>query len=259
MKPAPALVALLFALGVAASGGRTATAAPADSAASDPRAVAIADRVMKKLGGREHWDALVGLRWTFEVAQNDTVRSIRRHSWNKHTGWHKVSGATRDGSTYLLIHNMNNDEGKAWMGGNPIDGDSLKKLMTRARALWINDSYWFLMPYKLRDPGVILGYEGTTREGDYLFDKISLSFKSVGNTPGDRYWVYVNQASGRVEKWEYVLQETQPPPVAWTWDDWEEHGGLWFATARRGAEGRTIYTRSVETVSAFPASEFTAP
>jgi len=253
------MIPALFAVLLAAPSPAAESVALPDSATSDPRAIKIADRVLQKLGGRDHWDALVGLRWSFEVAQNDTVRSVRRHSWSKHTGWHRVTGTTRDGAPFVLIHNMNNDQGRAWMAGNEIQGDSLTKLMARARALWINDSYWFLMPYKLRDPGVTLGYEGSQRDGDYIYDKISLAFRNVGNTPGDRYWVYVNQASGRIEKWEYVLQGTQPPPVPWTWDDWEEHGGLWFATAKHGAEGRTIYTRSVETVASFPAAEFTAP
>ena len=38
-----------------------APAARAETSSSDPKAVAIADQVMKSLGGRERWDALEGL------------------------------------------------------------------------------------------------------------------------------------------------------------------------------------------------------
>jgi hypothetical protein len=170
-----------------------------------------------------------------------------------------VSGKTRAGLDFVFIHKLNTTEGKAWMGGNAIQGDSLVKLLARANSLWINDTYWMLMPYKLRDPGVILAYDGTVRSGDLLYDKLALSFENVGDTPGDHYWVYVNRATHRVDKWEMVLQGEHPPPEAYTWEDWEQHDGLWFPTAKRGAQGRTIYTRNIETVHAFPATEFTQP
>jgi hypothetical protein len=247
-------------LGIASVPAALVSAQPApDSTASDPRAVAIADRVMETLGGKSRWDALVGLRWSFESARNDTVLNTRRHSWNKHTGWHRVSGTGRDGAPFVFIHNLNTGEGRAWMGGQEIQGDSLAKLLTRAKAIWINDTYWLLMPYKLRDPGVTLGYADTVRTGDQVCDKVALSFRNVGNTPGDRYWVHVDRATGRVVKWEMVLQGNQPPPVAYAWEGWEQKDGLWFATAKRGAEGRTIYTRSLEAVATFPAEEFSAP
>jgi hypothetical protein len=241
------------------------TSAPADttgpdtSRVSDPRAITVADGVMISLGGKKRWDDLVGLRWTFEVATNDTVRSVRRHSWNKHTGWHRVSGTTRTGTPFVYLHRLDSNEGAAWMGGQAIQGDSLQKLLQRANSLWINDTYWMLMPYKLRDPGVTLKDAGFVREGDYVWDKVALSFDRVGDTPGDRYWVSVNRATRRVERWEMVLEGDAPPPVAWTWEGWEEHDGLWFPTIKRGPDRRVIYTRNVETVRSFPAAEFTTP
>ena len=231
----------------------------AETAASDPRAIEIADRVMKALGGRERWDRLRYLRWTFEVAVNDTLRPGRRHSWNKHTGWHRVDGTNAAGQPYCYIENLNDSTGMAWVSGVRIEGDSLKKLMRRAHATWINDSYWFLMPYKLRDPGVTLKYEGEVRDStDAVHDRLALSFENVGMTPGDRYWVYVDRADHRIDRWEHLLQGAQPPPVAWSWEGWEEHGGLWFPTAHRTAN-RTLYTRSIETASRAKPNEFTAP
>ncbi len=231
----------------------------AESPASDPRAVEIADQVMAALGGRERWDRLRVLRWTFEVAVNDTMRPARRHSWDKHTGWHRVDGATAAGQPFCYIENLNDSTGMAWVNGNPIEGDSLKKLMRRARGQWINDSYWFLMPYKLRDPGVTLKYDGELKDSTgAVYDRLAMSFENVGMTPGDRYWVHVNRANHRVERWEHLLQGAQLPPVAWTWEAWEAHEGLWFPTAHR-RPGRTLYTRAVQTASRPGPKEFTAP
>jgi hypothetical protein len=233
--------------------------AGAETAASDPKAVAIADQVMKALGGKQRWDALHYLRWTFEVSIGDTLRPGRRHVWDKYTGWHRVDGTNRAGQPFTYIENLNDSTGMAWVNGNPIEGDSLRKLMRSAHGQWINDSYWFLMPYKLRDPGVTLKYDGDVRDSaGAVYDRLALSFEKVGMTPGDRYWVYVNRANHRVEKWEHLLQDSQPPPVPWTWEGWEPHGGLWFPTAHRNAN-RTLFTRAVETPSALKPGELKGP
>ena len=184
--------------------------AAAETPASDAKAVAIADRVMEALGGKERWDSLRGLRWSFGSEVSDTVRSNRRHAWDKHTGWHRVQGKNRAGQAFVTISNLRDGKGMAWVDGVRIEGDSLQKLLALAKRQWTNDTYWFLMPYKLRDPGVTLKYDGEAKDGGVTFDKIGLSFEKVGDTPGDRYWVYVNRANTRVEKWDYVLQETEP-------------------------------------------------
>jgi hypothetical protein len=232
--------------------------ARADTLASDPKAVAIADQVMQALGGKDRWDALEGLRWSFGFEVGDTVKSIRRHAWDKHTGWHRVEGKNRAGQPFLLIENLNGAKGMAWMNGNAIEGDSLQKLLTLAKRLWTNDTYWMLMPYKLRDSGVILKYDGEAKDSGKMYDKLALSFHHVGLTPGDHYWVYVNRANHRIEKWEYVLEGQQPPAEHATWEGWEEHDGLWFPTAHRRDNGN-LFTRDVETVKEFKPTEFTAP
>jgi hypothetical protein len=233
--------------------------AAAETPASDAQAVAIADQVMEALGGGERWNSLRGLRWSFGSEVKDTVRSTRRHAWDKHTGWHRVQGKNRAGQPFVTIENLSDGKGMAWVDGVRIEGDSLQKLLTLAKRLWTNDTYWFLMPYKLRDPGVTLKYAGEAKEGGMVFDKLALSFEGVGDTPGDHYWVYVNRANHRVEKWEYVLQGSEPPPKTWTWEGWEEHDGLWFCTAHRNNEGANVFTRDVETVREFRPTEFVAP
>lgn len=38
--------------------------------------------------------------------------------------------------------------------------DSLSKYLQLGQEVWINDSYWLVMPFKLLDPGVTLKYFG---------------------------------------------------------------------------------------------------
>ena len=70
--------------------------------------------------------------------------------------------------------------------------------------------------------------------------------------------MYVNRKSHRIEKWEYVLESQKPPPDGSTWEAWQEHDRLWFATAHRKENGN-VFTRDIETVSEFRPTEFTAP
>lgn len=211
---------------------------------------------MKSLGGRERWNGLTGLRWTFRVMNGDTIRSSRSHAWNKHTGQHRVEGVLRNGTPYVFLHTLGDTlNGTALLSGRAITGDSLHALLRRAEGLWVNDSYWFLMPYKLRDPGVHLEYAGEIRDSSGTYDRLAMTFDHVGLTPGDHYWVDVRQSNHRVERWEFVLEGSQPPPVRWTWEGWEEHAQLWFPTAHR-QEGVAIHTTEVEAVNEFPAGTF---
>jgi len=233
--------------------------AGAETAASDPKAVRVADQVMAALGGQTRWDQARYFRWTFEVSVNDTLRPARRHLWDKYTGWHRVDGTNRAGQAFCYIENLNDSTGMAWVNGAKIEGDSLQKLMRAAHGQWINDEYWFLMPYKLRDPGVTLTYDGMVKDSTTgaVQDKVGLTFDKVGMTPGDRYWVYVDRKTHRIVRWDHLLQDNQPPTTPWTLEDWETHGGLWFATAHRNAR-RIVYTRAISMAAPKP-NEFKAP
>jgi hypothetical protein len=254
MKRLLASLALLAATATAAlaAGDSTAAFVP------DPRAIRIAEQVMEALGGRQRWDALPGLRWTFGAVINDTVRSTRYHAWNKHSGWHRVGYRAASGDSFVIIHKVGTPEGLAWANGNRIEGDSLQKLISRGVRIWTNDTYWMLMPYKLRDHGVKLVWDSEKARDGKTCDVLSMTFDQVGQTPGDHYWVYVNRANHRVESWDMVLQGDQPPPQTYPWTDWVERDGLWFPTAHR-REGRNIFTKDVEAVRAFRPTEFTAP
>src|SRR5207247_2552245 len=61
--------------------------ARAETGDSDRKAIRVANQVMKSLGGRERWDALTGLRWTFQTGSGDTLRPGRTHFWDKRSGW----------------------------------------------------------------------------------------------------------------------------------------------------------------------------
>ncbi|MGH7453208.1 MAG: hypothetical protein ACRENG_17795, partial [bacterium] len=76
-------------------------------AGSDAKAVAIADEVMEKLGGRENWDKTRYITWRFF--------GRRLHVWDKWTGDARVES----GNSIILL-NINTKSGRAWKDGQEV-------------------------------------------------------------------------------------------------------------------------------------------
>ena len=187
--------------------------------AVDSPAVALADRVHQALGG-DRLEASPYLAFTFAVDVDGKRRAAFHHDWDRRDNRYRVEGATEEGNL-LVLFDLDTRQGNAWIDGKPVPDEDQAKWLEFAYERFINDTYWLLVPFKLRDPGVNQASEGEAREGSQAFDRLGLSFdENVGLTPGDRYTLWVDRASSRVDRWEMLLQGKQPPPVRVDWRDW---------------------------------------
>ena len=208
------------------------------AAGPDPKAQAVADRVTQALGGAEAWNAVRYLRFDFAVEVEGQVKLTRSHTWDKWTGRYRLQGKNKEGQAFLVLMNLNTKQGSAWLDGQPVEGEALQKQLENGYAAWVNDTYWLLMPYKLRDPGVSLSLAGQ----EAGCDKLLLTFDGVGLTPKDKYWVWVNQKSGLVDRWDYVLKGEAGPPTSFEWRGWRPYGKVQLADDRREPKsGRRIF------------------
>lgn len=227
-------------------------AAPAAGAPSAPSATAIADQVMKALGGKAAWDGTHYLRFTF---------GRRTHHWDKWTGRHRLDGTTKEGQKYVVLENVNTHEGQAWLDGKKVEGDELKTWLDRGYGAWVNDTYWLLMPYKMKDPGVNLDYAGSEQIDGKTYDKLHLTFGKVGLTPGDQYWAYINHDTHLMDRWAYLLQD-QPrdaAPTVWLWQGWQRYGKIMLAPSRIqvGGDGK-LPLSDIAVFDTLPDSVFTS-
>lgn len=246
-------------LGLLLAAAGPAGAADAPSGKADAKAAAIADQVMDALGGKKAWDDTHYIRFDFGIEKDGKFQG-RSHTWDKWTGRYRLEGKTPEGKSYVTLMNVNTKEGSAWMDGQKLEGEEAKKALERAYGAWINDTYWLLMPYKLKDPGVILGYGGEEKGSGGTWDKLTLSFDSVGLTPKDKYWVYVNRDSHLVDRWDYVLKGEKAPPTTWEWKKWDRHGKVMYSSERVNAkEGRKILLPVHDTTDSVPDAVFTNP
>ncbi len=205
----------------------------AADADSDPRAVALAEAVMERLGGRTAWDTTRFVRWNFF--------GKRMHYWDKHTGDVRIEIPERrseDGKTerpeLFVLMNVGTRQGRVWAAGQPVaDETKLREYLDLAHQVWINDSYWMFMPYKLLDPGVTLRYAGERKlEDGRGADVLELTFAAgVGYTPENRYEVFVSRDTGLVEQWAFFAQAASAEPqFTMPWAGWRQFGSIWLAT-----------------------------
>ena len=189
-----------------------------NASASDEKAIAIADEVMEAMGGRAAWDATEELSWTFF--------GNRQHVWNKANQSAKIYSPKDD----LTIEiNLLDQTGSAKKGEKVYTkADSLDFFLDRGNRWWINDSYWLVMPFKLKDSGVTLKYAGrdTTTIGRDS-DVLELTFAKVGVTPDNKYLVYVDDSSRLVTQWDfYGNYQDSLPRFQSPWPDYKKYGDL---------------------------------
>jgi len=191
---------------------------------SDEKAIEIADKVMEAMGGRKAWDRTRYIEWDFFGA--------RKLIWDKKKGMVRINYHNEDQQAVINIHTR---AGQVRKNGDLItQPDSLAKYLDRAYRTWINESYWLVMPYKLKDSGVTLKYlgEDTTRNGDPAF-KLQLTFDEVGVTPQNKYYVWVNRNSYLVTQWAYFRENSMEEPNFITpWADYNKYGEILLSGGR---------------------------
>lgn len=199
---------------------------------ADPRALEIVEKVVMALGGAENFNAVRYLSFHF-VVMRDTLRaSDWRHDWDRSTGDYRLEGKNDAGEELLILFNVNNRRGEAFKNGQIMEGEQLSSLLEFAYGRFINDTYWLLMPYKLRDPGVMLTFDGEQTIDNQKFEIIKLAFvPSAGLTPQNVYRVFVDPTTSRIHRWEYFQEEGKEPRPA-LWLDWRSFDGITLAVVR---------------------------
>lgn len=217
---------------------------------SDPKALTLADQVMNAMGGQKNWDNTRYLRFTF-------FGGSRTHYWDKWTGRYRLEGKTKEGQAYVILMNLNTKEGQAYLDGKPLEGEALQERLKGAWGAWVNDTYWLLMPYKMKDPGVILAYDGQEQVGGTLYDKVHLHFENVGMTPGDQYWAYINPKTHLMDKWVFLLQSGNKGE--YKWNNWQRYGTIMLCPEREAADGQKRMMENIAVVDTMPDEVFTSP
>jgi hypothetical protein len=215
------------------------------TAGMDAPSAAVVQQLTDAMGGQKTWDNLPYFRFDFVAVRDGKEIARFRHWWDKRQGRCRVEGPDDKGRNVTAIFNLKDRKGRSYTDGI-IDNDStnIANILKMGYERWVNDTYWVIMPFKLRDPGANVKHVRTERTEDGAeYDVLELSFDAgIGLTPSDRYWLFVNRNSHLIDKWEYVLTGQKPPPQAASWESWTTVGPIKLSLGRR-FQGKPVMLR----------------
>ena len=200
-----------------------------DLANSDPAAVELADSIMVAMGGWENWDNTRFISWNSSGSRNLI--------WDKKEGRARIE-SLKDSTTYLV--DLKTLAGKVYIKGQAVTrSDSMKNMLKRAKSLWSSDSYWLVMPFKLKDNGVTLKYlgEDTLKTGDRC-NVLQITYNDDGDMPLTKYHIYVDLADNLVKQWAYYSTASQDSATfVLPWDNYKKYGNILLSADRSEGGG----------------------
>ncbi|MEL7162388.1 MAG: hypothetical protein AAFN92_16640 [Bacteroidota bacterium] len=220
-----------------------------DAAGSDRLAIVLADSIVKHHGGRPAWDATRFLRFNF--------LGIRTLHWDKQEQRVRID-APRENTVYLLNYGGEEPTGRVRRLGDEVTHpDSLAQYLKRANSIFINDTYWLIHQFKLKDTGVTLKYGGEVRTDpvakrpSHILDQ---TFRGVGDTPNNRYRLYVDKVNYRINAWEFFRNaDDEEPAIRTPWLEYRPYRGILLS----GDRGERFQLKDITVSANMPDRTFT--
>jgi hypothetical protein len=216
-----------------------------NAAGSDAKAIALADKVIKNMGGYDAWNKTRYIAWSWRD---------QYHIWDKFENkfrWEK--------DTLVVVADLNTRQGKAYSKGKDISQEAAgQKLIANMYPAWANNSYWLIMPFKLKDSGVTLKYkgEGKTQTGADA-ELIELTFKGVGVTPDNRYIFAVDKNAGLITEWSFFRNyNDEKPGFTRPMTDYQTYGKIKIPSGRGDAK---MDMNNIAVTQNLPATVFNSP
>ncbi|HUJ63340.1 MAG TPA: hypothetical protein VLX92_32800, partial [Kofleriaceae bacterium] len=206
-----------------------------DRAASDPRAVAIADQVIAAAGGRERWQALKQVRWSETIRRGGKPIARGEQAWDR---WNaRAYGRLHhDAGDVVVMRELYGARRSAYVerGGSHlvlVAGDGVQALAI-ASERFTADTAALCMPLLLEEPGTRLRYLGelqdeSRRELDAI--RVELDPRDTAH-PGEAFELVVDRASHRVAL--LAIAEAHGK-ASYQLDGWQDVAGLTFPTVVR--------------------------
>ncbi len=170
------------------------------SAKADQLAEKMLEAVNKPAWDTTHW-----VSWTF-AGRNSFV-------WDRERNLVQVKWG--DDNMALLDPSKRN--GIVFSEGEQLDGAEQKKMLQTALNSFFNDSFWFLAPTKIFDPGTERGIvELPEGKGQGLL----ISYSSGGATPGDTY-LWILDENGLPKAYQMWVSILPIGGISASWEDWQ--------------------------------------
>lgn len=200
----------------------------------------VFDKVWKAVGGKSKFDKSRYFQFDFAVKRDGKAGVPRKHLWDRYTGDYRLETADITGKSTVVLFNVNTKAGSVYIDNVLQQGAEADQTIKKAYGAFINDTYWLMAPLKLQDEGVNIELEANETVEGKLCNVIRLNFDKVGLTPGDQYWLYVNDKTGEISRWKFLLQN-QTKESVFNWSAYQDLGnGLKLSTQKININGQNI-------------------
>ena len=187
-------------------------------AGADPKAKALAERVLQQMGGTEGWEATRFISWAFIGQYQIWDKQQQQFRWEK--------------DSLVAVLDIQNRTGKVYVRGQALqDEEKVRSLLDHAYGQWVYNSFWLLMPFRLLDAETNLEYagEGHTQTGAPA-DILEVTFPEEGQ---GKYLVWIEKSEALVTQWAFFSDSTSTTPVfIRRWSDYGDYGSIKLAADR---------------------------
>jgi len=193
---------------------------------SDKREKEIVEQCLAAMGGEEAWNNTKYIQWDFFGR-----RRLNWDKWNQELTVESISGSPQ----FKVWVNLTTKKGKAIIDNKWLtQPDSISFWMNKGYEYWVNDSYWLIMPFKLKDYGVQLKYLGFQKCSKMIdCEVLEVTFNQVGLTPENKYHVFFDLETHLVIEWSYFEKHSDlSPKMTTTWENYQKFGNILLATKR---------------------------
>ena len=170
--------------------------------------------------GFENWDRVSEVQFTFKV-DRDTVKGNGR-SWIWKPKKNEITMSVGNAKVNYKRHEMDSSH---------IGAD---------RA-FINDKYWFLVPFQLVWDASATLSEPVKKEsplGKETLDMITITYPSEGGyTPGDAYDIFYDE-NYLIKEWVFRQGNSETPSLATTFENYQDFNGIKVAIDHKKDEGK---------------------
>lgn len=207
---------------------------------ADTAVARLHSRMLTAMGGQQAFEQARYFEFDFVAVRDGREVTRRSHRWDRHRGDYRVRFTVRQDTVVAVFNTNDPQSGAARVNGQDIDGAREDTLLQSAYARHINDSYWLIMPYKWRDPGVTLSSQGRQKDAQGReWDVVKLTFAQVGLTPQNEYLAFINPQTGLMERW-YHFPTAGAQPAIYDWKNWQRFGPIMLATEKPSPDGATV-------------------
>lgn len=173
----------------------------------DPQAQTLLGKMIAAHGGMQAWESLKDMAFTLTVVRltphGDVASAQVSLHYLKRHGKGRVETVTGRG---FLVQGFDGQRPWVTLGGR---ADTSEDALKRAHFQAVNWWYWMGIPFKLRDPGVILRHRGAASVRGKPVEVLEATFGSDGE-PTDRFTYYVDPETAHI-----VFVEVQLKPGVW--------------------------------------------